>query len=120
MQNQELLSLPFDLYERYQLLPRISELLVEWGPAPRVLEVGGHYPETKDSPPLISTFLPNAECVVADLGEGVGRQNYVRSRPLQLPFRDQSFDLVCSVDTLEHLREEDRVPALAELLRVAK
>src|SRR6266852_5544638 len=120
MQNQELLNLPFDLYERYELLQRISESFVEPGSALRVLEVGGRYAETKDSPSLLSTALSNAKCVIAALDDGVGRQDYIRSRAFHLPFRDQSFDLVCALETLEHLREEDRGPALRELLRVTK
>lgn len=37
-----------------------------------------------------------------------------------IPFAIESFDVVCCLDVLEHLVEEDIVPALKEMRRVAK
>jgi ubiquinone/menaquinone biosynthesis C-methylase UbiE len=37
-----------------------------------------------------------------------------------LPFEDESFDVVCCLDVLEHLVEEDIRPALREMYRVAR
>ncbi|MBU5637849.1 methyltransferase domain-containing protein [Geomonas sp. Red69] len=39
---------------------------------------------------------------------------------LQLPFRDQSFDLVLCSKTLHHMKEPEVVAALQEMLRVAR
>ncbi len=47
-------------------------------------------------------------------------KNYIQATGLALPFADESFDLVCSLDTLEHLPGEDRPAFLAELLRVTR
>ncbi len=37
-----------------------------------------------------------------------------------LPFRDRSFDAVCSVSVLEHVGREDGIHAVSEMLRVVK
>ncbi|HVN34368.1 MAG TPA: DUF4422 domain-containing protein [Casimicrobiaceae bacterium] len=44
----------------------------------------------------------------------------VRGSVLALPFRDRAFDDVVCVDTLEHLANDDRPRAIAELIRVAR
>lgn len=38
----------------------------------------------------------------------------------KLPFADSSFDVVVSVDTLEHLRKKERKKAIDEMIRVAR
>ena len=49
----------------------------------------------------------------------LGRPDVVQAIATDLPFDDDSFDVVSMFDVLEHLVEEDVIPALKELLRVA-
>lgn len=44
----------------------------------------------------------------------------VKGSATKLPFGNSSFDVVLSVDMLEHLKDKDREKAIAEMLRVAR
>lgn len=44
----------------------------------------------------------------------------VKSSVLDLPFSNNSFEVVVSVDMLEHIKQEDRAKAISEMLRIAK
>lgn len=44
----------------------------------------------------------------------------VKSSATKLPFANSSFDVVISVDMLEHLKEKARTDAICEMLRVAR
>lgn len=44
----------------------------------------------------------------------------VKGSALNMPFKDNAFDIVVSADTLEHMNKEDRKKAIGEMLRVAK
>ena len=110
MTPDELLGdLPFDLYERYILLDRIGELFRPAASPYRVLELGA--PEAAPgAKPWSAALIPNAAVTVAS----------VDATAPHLPFPDDSFDLVCSLDSLEYLSAENRVPFLSELLRVTR
>jgi len=43
---------------------------------------------------------------------------YVNGDSLNIPFSDNSFDLVFSVDMLEHIKKADRMKAIEEAIRV--
>lgn len=49
-----------------------------------------------------------------------GRPSYVRASAEALPFKDDAFDFVVSLDMVEHLPESIRIPSILELLRVAR
>ena len=64
-------------------------------------------------------------------GEGVGidiepekyknpRLKFIKGSATNLPFKDSSFDVVISVDTLEHLARKEQVKMVLEAYRVAK
>ena len=122
--NEEelVLSLPFDLFQRYRLAGQICDLLE---PA-RVLDVGGYLGDEGGHLATSRDFL----CP----GRKSGRPERVRSTDLRQgdwpthepapawaqPFADHSFDLVLSLDVLEHLAEEDRTRFLDELDRLSK
>lgn len=44
----------------------------------------------------------------------------VKASCTKLPFTDSSYDIVLSMDLLEHLNREDRVKSISEMIRVAK
>jgi O-antigen biosynthesis protein len=117
----ELQSLPFDLYERYELTRRLlSALNLMGGEALRILDVGGH------SSPL-KHFLPREWIVLADPQPKGSLTHlpplcdaYVQGNGSRLPFRDAAFDVVTAHDTLEHVEAGERPAFLAELCRVAR
>ncbi|HZU05700.1 MAG TPA: class I SAM-dependent methyltransferase [Chloroflexota bacterium] len=110
----DLLALPFDQYARHRDAREVAQAVRACeGPARlAVLDVGGY-------PCLLPRFLPDDWVVVVDPAPGTGR-GYLRASGLALPFRDASFDLVCSLDTLEHVPPAGRPRYLAELLRVSR
>jgi hypothetical protein len=75
---------------------------------PRViLDVGGEG--------MLRLFLPNIPIVTANIKES--DIIYLGNR---LPLIDSSFDIVVSLDTIEHLHKNSRITFLSELYRVAK
>src|SRR3712207_2715835 len=109
----ELNALPFDQYGRHADAQAVAALVrTREGPARlAVLDVGGY-------PCLTPRFLPDDWVVVVDPTAG-GDPGYVRASGLALPFRDDSFDLVLSLDSLEHVPPAGRARYLSELMRVA-
>lgn len=117
----EVLQLSFDLYERYSVLRQIADRLLSLSEEPRVLDVGANSPYLWPGfSSLAKTFLPEARCTIADIEITDGLENAVAASGLELPFRDETFDLVCALDTLEHIPEESRIPFLGELVRVSR
>src|SRR3954453_10440662 len=123
----ELLSLPFDQYARMRIVQNvmralyseIAEQAVEPGATQfslKVLDVGGY-------PGVLRHFLEGGAYdvsvidVVPDDGSIPG---YRQGSGLELPYEDASFDVVTSLDTLEHIPNTNRPRFLAELRRVAR
>lgn len=77
-----------------------------------MLDVGGY-------PGLIKDFLNKDETVVVDILPS-DELNYIQTDGSSLPFKANSFDLVCSLDTLEHVPPGNREKFLKEMLRVSK
>ena len=48
------------------------------------------------------------------------RLKFIKGSATNLPFKDSSFDVVISVDTLEHLARKEQVKMVLEAYRVAK
>jgi SAM-dependent methyltransferase len=96
--------------ERFNTWPTISALL---GAAPRRLEVA---PGLRPRLPIAGTqFLDISAPALARLRQYGGRA--VLGLLNVIPFPNQSFDLVCACDVIEHV--EDDAGAFAELARVA-
>lgn len=119
--GEHLQELSFDLYERYILLEPIGKFFRPEGAGYRVLDVGGHTPALGPGfSSLAGALIPDASVVLVDVRSAEGPRNYIQASGWQLPFRDDSFDLVCSLDTMEHIPAEHRQAFLAELLRVTR
>lgn len=80
----------------------------------RVLEVGSGVRG-------MTEFLPIKITGIDVMFDGVSPLvKQVKASALKLPFNNSSFDVVVSVDTLEHLPPGQRKKAIKEILRVAK
>lgn len=77
----------------------------------RILDVGGR-------PGLLAEFLPDDEVFIVDILPSEDL-NCVQGDGARLPFRDSAFDLVVSVDTLEHIPSDHKPEFLGEQLRVS-
>jgi hypothetical protein len=104
------LELPFDQYQRYQVT---AELLAGFKvpPGSLVLEVGG-------GPGPLESFLPEYELFVSDIS-GAPHERFLLANGAALPFADETFAAVVTLDTLEHVPAAVRPPFLSELLRVS-
>jgi SAM-dependent methyltransferase len=97
--------------QRFNTWPLVQSLLPESG---RRLEVA---PGLRPRLPIEGTqFVDISAPALAKLRER-GAQ-VVQSQVTSLPFADGAFDLVCALDIIEHVDDEDG--ALSELSRVAK
>lgn len=75
---------------------------------------------------LIESFIPNIKAYGLDIsptailmGNALGRE-MVCGSALNLPFKNNSFDLVISSDTLEHIAPEDIDRVIDNIVRVSK
>jgi len=107
----EALELPFDQYQRYATAARVVEGLGGWH-GRRILDVGG-------APGFLELFFDNAQVAVIDRF-GTHGGNFVVADGAKLPFADDAFDIVISLDTLEHIPAQFRAAFLAECRRVAQ
>ncbi len=107
-----LASLPFDLYQRHKLVQEAVERIRDGRPRLSILDVGG-------SPGHLAVFLPHDRVVVADREGGPGEVALL-AEAFALPFPNASFDVVVSLDTLEHVPGERRHAFVAELGRVTR
>lgn len=106
-----LLEIPFDHYQRYGAAAHLLKALDL--AAPRVLEVGANRQR------LLGQFLPDASFLYTDLHAEGDEQDFIVADATALPFPDQGFDAVVSLDVLEHIPTPLRVRAAAEMARVA-
>jgi hypothetical protein len=117
---QEPLDAPFDQYQRYAITGAIARAMAAGGAAPRVLDVGGHHRDFWFRPRRpIAEFLPEAPSVTIDLAR-TRLPGYLCARGDALPFAPGTFDLVCSVDVLEHVPPPARGTVLAQAMRVSR
>ena len=116
-----LLGLPFDQYERYALTKRFVKLI--WPaehPPVRVLDVGGNSSPLKHMLARDTVILADLEPPGTLRGLPLLHDGYVQTDGSRLPFPDDTFDLVASHDTLEHVPQAARSAFLSELLRVSR
>ncbi len=112
-------SLPFDLYQRYRFAAQAAELL-----SPRtILDVGGYMGDADGHLATLGDFLtdlpdPPQNWVSTDLRQG-DFSGHLPAPAWKQPFTDGAFELVISLDVLEHLPAERRGDFLKELDRLA-
>ena len=111
------LRLPFDQYQRYRLVADVMDRL-RGGRAGkarslRVLDVGGRTG-------LLRQFLKHDDVFLVDVEPGDQKDHFVLGDGSELPFGDDSFDVVCAFDTLEHVPKERREAFVLECHRVAR
>jgi SAM-dependent methyltransferase len=97
---------------RYRTLLR---LVPELATVEKLLEVGAGEAGLRDLLPR-----PLTEVDVAFEGEAPPGVTRVTASATDLPLPGDSFDAVISLDTIEHLRRDEREPAIAEMLRVLR
>lgn len=109
--DDNLLDYPFDQYQRYQDVRLVVDTIQSRHQAEllTILDVGGS--------PLTKRFLSSYAVVSVNLEAGSGVQ--AQCDGTRLPFADGRFDIVVTVDTLEHVPEALRAVFIRELLRVS-
>lgn len=116
MTAEHLRRLPFDHFARYQLAAEVIDLTRRGGPQ-RVLDIGG-------GPGSLAAFCPSDQIVSSDLHLPshwhAAAPDLVLADGAQLPFADATFDVVVTLDTLEHVLPERRAGLLAEAARVSR
>src|SRR5215210_4298040 len=90
------LSLPFDQHQRYRIVADAIERLREGSGPLRILDVGG-------GEGIILNFLPEDRITILDQSADEAGYGFVRGEATALPFEDESFDYVASVDVYEHI-----------------
>lgn len=116
MVAEHLRRLPFDLFSRYQVAARLVEQVHPAGGA-TLLDVGGGPGGT------LAEFLPDHDVIASDLNLPTwwheAAPDLVLADGAQLPFGDDAFEVVVSLDTLEHVPPDRRAALLAELVRAS-
>jgi hypothetical protein len=107
--NIPTLFMPYDLHERHAVVGRLlHEAIGDSQEDICILDVGGRAE-------LLERFITYR--VISVNVDGSGN---LSGSGCALPFVDSSFTAVVSIDTLEHLARERRLPFLRECLRVAR
>lgn len=107
--------LPFDYYGRYRLAADVVDAVRNSTPA-LVLDVGG-------GPGSLAAFLGGDRVVATDIALPECHEpapSLVLSDGAALPFGDGVFDVVITLDTLEHVFPEKRPALLRETLRASR
>lgn len=104
-------SMPFDHYQRYATAASLVRALGER--ARTVLEVGANRQR------LLGEFLPGHRLLYSDIEPQQASDDFVVADASALPFPNAAHDAVVSLDVLEHIPPDLRVPAIGEMARVA-
>ena len=95
--------LPPDIFERHKFISRFI------GSNKNILDVGG-------SMSRLSAFTKNCKITTADISKPAD----ILYDGKKLPVEDKRYDIITSIDVLEHIPKENRADFVKELFRVAK
>src|SRR5215210_5147642 len=107
------LNLPFDQHQRYRIVADVIERLRGNSGPLQILDVGG-------GEGIILNFLSEDRVTILEQSDVEGVPDFVKGDATALPFEDEAFDFVVSVDVYEHIRAEVRDRYLSELRRTAR
>ena len=122
LRGDTLEALPFDQFQRYRVIQAAVRRLRAGRKNPlRVLDLGGHAYSTDGSRTVlpIRLCLPDDQTFVLDI-QACDAPRYVRGSGTGIPFVSESFDVVVTCDTLEHVPVQGRASFVEELLRVSR
>ncbi|MEM8711260.1 MAG: class I SAM-dependent methyltransferase, partial [Planctomycetota bacterium] len=106
------LDLPFDQYQRYQLVAALLASVRRDGETFHILDVGGRTA-------LLRQFLPGDRIDLVDVDPS-DVEGLILGSGAQLPFKDDAFDVVAAFDTLEHVPPDLRGAFVSECARVSR
>lgn len=86
---------------------------------PSILDVGGII-KSRESSPVIPLELFFEKIISIDIKKTKNLKKYIIGDGRKLPFKDNSFNIVISLDVLEHIPSNNRETFIRELDRVAK
>lgn len=112
--NESLMTLPFDLYIRNRIAADLINSISKFGL--EILDVGGREGR-------LYQFLEGHRVSILDIREPENTKKddrYFLGSILSAPFPSNSFDVVVSMDMLEHLSPKDRIKAIEEMIRISK
>jgi ubiquinone/menaquinone biosynthesis C-methylase UbiE len=122
MNREEMLDLPFDQYQRYNITQEIIQVIkADQGGKIKVLDVGGCADRRDGMGHFlpISFFLPEDDIAVVDVVD-FKDPVYVKGDGSTLNFSENSFDVVVCNDVLEHILPSNRKKFIENLIRVSK
>jgi len=103
-------TLSSDIFVRASVIGKTIDLLVRDKNA-KILDVGGYQGN-------LGAFV-NKQVTILDVFDVKGK-NYVKGDARKLNFPDNYFDGVVCIEVLEHIKKEDRLKVISELVRVSK
>jgi hypothetical protein len=101
----------FSYITRYKIIASLIAGLKTPENKLKILDVGGY-----NGP--IHNFFPDADITILDVADD-DAENYVKASGSKMPFADNTFDIVISCDTLEHIIKAERKSFISEMVRVS-
>lgn len=108
--KKEGIDLSTDIYVRASVIGKLINFLTNKKDL-KILDVGGYQGKLE-----IFTDFPVQVLDIFDVKE----KNYIKGNAKNINFPDNYFDVVTSIETLEHIEGKDRKKVLEELVRVSK
>jgi len=113
--NSELLNIPFDQFSRQLIVKNIIDDVLRIDKTKKrlkILDIGGYKGKTKE-------FLLNDDVKILDVFD-VTEPDYIKGDATKMTAKDNSYDIVCSLDVLEHIPKAKREAFIEEAARVSK